>query len=146
MRLNLGCGRYPTPGWINLDSVAWPGVDIVRDVLRGLPFSDGVIEEIYSENFLEHIPQSETIWIMNEMYRVISPAGIARHLIPQAGTAADFGDPTHLSRWSRDTLTYFEWSHGRNAYYGDLIKPWVIEIEETQPNKLLEVKMRPYHA
>lgn len=145
MKLHLGCGPNIRHGWVNMDSEAWPGVDIVRDALRGLPFSDHTVEQVFSENFLEHIPQTEVIWMMNELWRIVTPGGFMEHLIPQAGTPADMGDPTHLSRWTRDTLTYFEWSHGRNNYYQGRIKPWVIDVEETKPNKLLHVKMRPYH-
>ena len=140
LRLHLGCGASPKAGWINLDSRPLPGVDIVRDVLRGLPFSDEAIDEVYSENFLEHLPQAETIWVMNEIWRVLKPRGIAIHLIPQAGTVFDLADPTHQSRWHTETFTYFELGHGRNAYYGT-IKPWIIEIRLTKPNELLHVTM-----
>jgi SAM-dependent methyltransferase len=146
IRLNLGCGRSPKAGWVNLDCEAWPGVDVVRDVLRGLPFGDGSVDEIYSENFLEHIPQAEVIFLMNEMHRVLVPNGVANHIVPEAGTVYDLSDPTHLSRWHRETLTYFEWSHGHNSYYGDRIKPWVINIRLTKPNELLHLEMVPYRV
>lgn len=142
MRLNLGCGTAPRKGWVNLDLRALPGVDVVRDVLRGLPFSDDSVDEIVSENFLEHLPQGEGIWVMNEMHRVLRDGAIATHLVPEAGSVNQFQDPTHLSFWHAETFTYFEWSHGRNRVYGDLIKPWTVTVERQSANDLLLVTMR----
>ena len=36
MRLHLGCGQSPIPGWVNIDVQQLPGVDRVLDVLRKL--------------------------------------------------------------------------------------------------------------
>lgn len=141
IRLNLGCGSSPRNGWINMDSRALPGVDIVRDVLRGLPFADNSVDEIYSENFLEHIPQTEVIWVMNEMHRVLKMDGQATHLVPEAGSVIQMQDPTHLSQWHRETFTYFELHHGRNRYYGDAMLPWIISISYTKPNRIMIVNM-----
>lgn len=142
MKLHLGCGNSPKPAWINIDSRPLPGVDIVRDVLRGIPFAADSIDEIYSENFLEHVPQTECIWIMNEMWRVLKPGGISHHLIPEAGSINFYQDPTHLSHWHRETLTYFTLGHGRNKYYGGDIKPWLVTWTLTEPNKLLDVTFK----
>lgn len=139
--LHLGCGSDVKEGYINIDSRPHPGV-YVRDVLRGLPFSDETVDGIYSENFLEHIPQDEVIWIMNEMHRVLKHRAQMRHLIPEAGTTMDYQDPTHLSRWCMETFTYFTKDHRRNQYYGGMILPWdIVTMTHTVPNRLLDVTM-----
>jgi SAM-dependent methyltransferase len=141
--LNLGCGSSPKAGWVNLDNRALAGVDIVRDILRGLPFSDGAISNVYSENFLEHLPQHECIWVMNEIHRVLRSGGTAHHLVPVAGSTNFFQDPTHLSHWIPETLTYFQQSHRRNLYYGGAILAWVLEeMEIMEPNKVMNFKLR----
>jgi predicted SAM-dependent methyltransferase len=143
IRLNLGCGSSPLPGFINLDNREIPGVDIVRDVLRGLPFSDSSVGFIQSDNFLEHLPQTEVIWVMNEMWRVLINGGEMVHSFPEAGTVNYWQDPTHLSHWHRETLTYFQKDHRRNKYYGGEIKPWVIEdVDGPNVNGVLTVKFR----
>src|ERR1043166_166312 len=53
-QVNIGCGSNPTPGWINLDVVSYPGV-YFWDCRAGLPFSDGAVAAIYSEHFFEHL-------------------------------------------------------------------------------------------
>lgn len=140
IRLNLGCGDKPRAGWINIDNRPLPGVNIVRDILRGLPFADNSVVEIFSDNFLEHLPQTEAIWAMNEMHRVLVDGGLAVHIVPSAGSVIQMQDPTHLSQWHKETFTYFEWSHARNAYYGNTIKPWSIKIT-TSENGVMGVEM-----
>ena len=107
MKLNLGAGNKRHDGYINLDICPSDSVDVVRDVLRGLPFSDDTFDEVYSENFLEHIPQSECIFVMNEIWRVLKVGGLANHVIPLAGTANMYQDPTHVSNWHPDTFLYY---------------------------------------
>jgi predicted SAM-dependent methyltransferase len=142
VKLHLGAGGQILEGYINIDSRDLAGIDIVRDVLRGLPFSDETVDEIYSENFLEHLPPLEMYWFFNEMWRVLKPGGTARHLVPVAGSIAFYQDMTHQSFFVEETFTYFQVGHWRNAYYGGAIKPWVIDsITYTDPNHLLDVKM-----
>lgn len=142
-KLHLGCGNLRKDGYINIDNRELPSVDLVRDITKGLPFSDETIDEVYSENFMEHIPQSEVIFVMNEIWRVLKPGGIAHHMIPLAGTPNDFQDPTHLSRWHPDTFLYFTKDHKKNEYYGEYIKPWNIELCTVVEPKLhtIEVKL-----
>jgi len=138
VKLHLGSGTNPKKGWINLDGRDLPEVDVVRDVLRGLPFDDDKIDYIYSENFLEHMPQDEVIWIMNEMWRVMKVGGEMQHLIPMAGTENFYQDPTHLSHWIPETISYFIKDHHNNKYYGGAIKPWeMVKLELGVNNKQL---------
>lgn len=123
-KLNLGCGNLRKDGWVNLDIRDLPGVDIVRDVLRGLPFENESFDFIYSNNFLEHIPQEDTIWLMNEMWRVMKFGGTMQHIVPRAGTVSDFQDPTHVSHWNPTTILYFTKGNTLNDYYGNAIKGW----------------------
>ena len=39
-KLHLGAGAEIKEGWVNLDSRDLPGIDVVRDVLDGIPFDD----------------------------------------------------------------------------------------------------------
>jgi predicted SAM-dependent methyltransferase len=141
LNLHLGCGDLRLPNHVNIDIRISTATDVVRDVLRGLPYADSTVDTIRSENFLEHLPQSEAIWIMNEMWRVLRPGGIAYHQIPMAGTTVDYQDPTHLSRWHPETFTYFELHHARQRYYPN-IKPWTIHVDIILPNQILDVTMR----
>lgn len=139
-KINLGSGGEKKDGYLGLDVRNLPGVDIVRDILRGLPFANETIDEIYSENFLEHVPQAEVVWVMNEIWRVLKFGGLAHHFIPLVGTDNDWQDPTHLSRWGIETFRYFDKENKKNEYYGDDIKPWAImKLEVTAGGRSIEV-------
>lgn len=142
-KLHLGAGKIRKEGYINIDTRELPSIDLVRDILRGLPYSDDTINEVFSENFMEHIPQTETIFVMNEIWRVLKPGGIAHHIIPLAGTQNDYQDPTHLSRWHINTFLYYMNGHYKNDYYDGMIKGWDIQkCEIMSTGQCLEVILK----
>ncbi|MEO8714365.1 MAG: methyltransferase domain-containing protein [Acetobacteraceae bacterium] len=75
LRLHLGCGERPLPGWVNIDRVARaPGV--VTDIdLTALPYADGSVQEILAEHVLEHLSFAEETRAWPEMVRVLRPGG-----------------------------------------------------------------------
>lgn len=73
---------YPENEFIGLDIIPQFKPDIVRDVLRGLPFNDNEFDGILVEHVLEHIsgmlacqPMDNFVFVMNEIYRVLKPGG-----------------------------------------------------------------------
>lgn len=68
MNLNLGCGTKKKVGYIGVDSVRAPYVDVIAD-LEHLPFKTNSIEKIYCRHVLEHVDNfNKTI---DEIYRVL---------------------------------------------------------------------------
>lgn len=55
IRLNLGCGRNIREGWVNADRSLLPGVDVVVDLEKELPFADDSADEILLSHVIEHI-------------------------------------------------------------------------------------------
>jgi SAM-dependent methyltransferase len=75
--LNIGgAGRIP-PGYVNLDLVAAPGVDILADA-EALPFPPDLFQRVECDAVLEHVRCPETV--MREIVRVLAPGGYA-HLV-----------------------------------------------------------------
>lgn len=100
LSLNIGCGNKPIASteeerWINLEIQALPGVDVVRDIRRGLPWNDGTFSHIFCDNVLEHIPSPDNIFVINEIDRVLVVGGTAEIIVPDArrgqGWAQDMG-------------------------------------------------------
>src|SRR5258708_32036793 len=58
VRLNLGCGHVPLPGFVNVDMRELPGVDIIAPI-GDVPIKRGSVTEIFSSHLLEHFPQQE---------------------------------------------------------------------------------------
>jgi len=84
-RVNVGCGKNPIPGWINLDVVSYPGV-YFWDCRSGLPFSNAAVAAIYSEHFFEHLDaETEASAFLQECLRCLQPQGILRLVVPDAG-------------------------------------------------------------
>ncbi len=80
--LNLGCGASFHAAWINVDTVpAAPGI-LRQDLARGLPYSAGSIDAIYSSHVLEHFAPLVAQNLINECARVLRPGGIARIVVP----------------------------------------------------------------
>jgi hypothetical protein len=67
-------------GWINVDLLPLPGVDVVADVTGGLRFSD--VEAIFAEHFLEHLALDKAIGFLVEAHRVLAPGAWVRLSTP----------------------------------------------------------------
>lgn len=52
-----------------------PGVTLLADLSRGLPFRDGAFDEIVSLEFIEHVSHRELASTLAECARVLAPGG-----------------------------------------------------------------------
>jgi SAM-dependent methyltransferase len=117
-RLNLGCGTDIRPGYVNLDSAALPGVDIVRDLSRlPLPLPDATFTEVVCQDILEHL--SDYPALLGEIHRVMAPGGRLLIRSPHFTSRAVWLDPTHRTTFSIDTLRFFVAGepYAERAYY-----------------------------
>lgn len=95
--LNIGCGTKAIldGGWVNLDTRALPGVNVIRDLRRGLPFADETFDHVLADNVLEHFDNEDFIFILNEINRVLKIGGTAEIIVPHASSQGAVQDPTH---------------------------------------------------
>lgn len=84
LRVNLGCGYKPLPGWLNLDASRGAQVDIVWNLIRGLPFASGSCAAIFSEHVIEHLSKTDAANLLKECYRALQPGGVLRLSTPDA--------------------------------------------------------------
>jgi len=104
-KINLGGGNDRMPGYINIDILALPNVDIVHDLATGIPLPDGSVEEVYTTHFLEHL--SDVVFMMKEIYRVCAPGALVKIKAPYFKSVGAFKDPTHKSFFTEKTFAYF---------------------------------------
>ncbi|NOZ78109.1 MAG: methyltransferase domain-containing protein [Acidobacteria bacterium] len=83
--LHLGCEDYHIEGWINVDIINSPAVDLQADLSQPLPFSSGSIDFIHSEDLLEHLERDAGHNLLAECFRVLRPGGVMRLLTPDLG-------------------------------------------------------------
>jgi SAM-dependent methyltransferase len=119
-RLNVGCGRNIQEGWINLDSAALPGVDILCDLekVRENPISlpDNTVEQFLLSHVLEHVRDS--LGLMQELWRLATPGAVASIHVPHGGSDDAWEDPTHLRAYFPGSFGYFSQPYYWRADYG----------------------------
>jgi SAM-dependent methyltransferase len=69
VRIDIGCGNRKIDGCIGVDKLTLPGVDIVHDLEKGLPFKDSSVDIIYAGSVLEFIDDLEAV--MSEIHRIL---------------------------------------------------------------------------
>lgn len=127
MRLNLGCGKNPLPGYVNVDWPDSPTVDHainLDDRLLRLPWADSSVDSIYSSHMIEHI--HNTLPLMGELYRVARPDCLATFACPYGSSDDAWENPTHVRPMFVGSWAFFgQPNYWREdyGYEGD----WVVE-------------------
>jgi SAM-dependent methyltransferase len=89
MRLHIGCGTFPRPGWVNTDNKVRPGVDCVADLRADLPFADGTFDYAVAIHVLPHIPLDGLAPALARIRRVLKPDGVLRLGLPDLEKAME---------------------------------------------------------
>lgn len=110
IRLNLGCGRDVRKGYINVDQMKIPGVDVVCNIDGGkLPFKDNSVDEILLNHIVEHIWNFE--FFLKELYR-ISRKGCKIYIrTPYFSHESAFSHYQHVRRFTWTTFDLFDPNH-----------------------------------
>lgn len=112
LKLNIGSGPEPKPGWINSDLHDFGGLVDLKADIRRLPFNSEVFTQILAESVLEHLNDPRPA--LAELARLLHPSGQIEIRVPALGTNAAHLDPTHryladLKHWQELMLEHFEW-------------------------------------
>jgi hypothetical protein len=83
-KINLACGDVfvSGDGWINLDYASSDASVMRADLLGRLPVADDQAALVYSSHFLEHIPRDQVEDFLLECFRILSPDGVLRLVLP----------------------------------------------------------------
>lgn len=118
--INLGCGKRPVEGFINIDCVKLDGVDVVADLddckNTPLPFDNNSIDGFYASHLIEHI--KDPLSLMEELYRVAKPNAGALFSLPYGSSDDAFEDPTHVRQYFLFSFGYFSQPYHWRADYG----------------------------
>lgn len=80
--LNLGCGGRYHVDWVNVDFTARSKSVIVHDLSKGIPAADNTYDVVYHSHLLEHFSKDDAPAFIKECYRVLSPGGTLRVVVP----------------------------------------------------------------
>lgn len=75
LKLNLGSNCVRIQGFLNVDLVPHPNVDVVCNAIK-LPYQDNEVDEIYSSHLIEHFHYHDGLKALKEWYRVLKFGGI----------------------------------------------------------------------
>lgn len=135
--LDLGCGPVPRNPYrrdelFGVDLSGSAGAGPVRRAnlaTQAIPFASDSFESVSAYDFLEHVPRVlptpdgqgtrfPFIELMNEIWRVLKPAGLLYAVTPVYPSKAAFRDPTHVNIMTVDTHLYFTRPQNMAAMYG----------------------------
>lgn len=104
-RLNVGSGRDHRDGFVNLDLVAIPGVDVAASLgTAPLPFRTDTFGVVVCRDILEHV---DVVPAMRDIHRVTAPGGIVIVSAVHFTSRNLYVDPTHVRGFSVRTLEFF---------------------------------------
>jgi len=93
-RIHYGCGKNIISDWINVDGfdpASYPDGTIDAEIAKQIypvdltsrhPFADNSFKFGYSEDFLEHLDQAESLIFLSECYRTFAKGGVLRLSFP----------------------------------------------------------------
>lgn len=155
-KLDLGCGHNKKAGYIGVDIMEFPEVDIVYDLSKfPYPAENNSIERIYTSHTLEHFDWLTVIKIMNECRRILKPEGEMEIVVPLFPSETAVDDPDHKTFFTTETFGRFE-PENLFAYELEINNHWrriqnnwtpqVIPTETSEGLQLLFPKRREMHV
>jgi predicted SAM-dependent methyltransferase len=100
-KVQIGCGPNYLNGFINIDGNFQRRTDYLLDVRAGLPFPDNSLDFLYSCHMMEHLHVNETIQLLRECRRVLTPGGYLRLTLPDFGFIASIMAGEQVSDFPR---------------------------------------------
>lgn len=85
MKLEIGCGHRPTPGYLRVDADPNIPADWHGDASTTMPWDDETFDEIVAQDVLEHIPYRRTVLALTEWRRLLVPGGRLYLQVPDCG-------------------------------------------------------------
>jgi hypothetical protein len=111
MKIELGCGNHPAPGYTHCDKIKHsPHVDLAFDLEQiPWPFEDASVDEILAIDVFEHLRP----WVvdvrgwLDECWRILKLDGVLRMRLPQWTNHYSYRDPTHYRVFHKESFLYW---------------------------------------
>ena len=93
--LNLGCGKRPISGAVNLDICQLPSLAVVSDIRQGLPFRNGTFDAVIAWSVLEHLVPDEFHLVLKDIVRVCRDGAFVKVHVPYFASESAFSTIDH---------------------------------------------------
>jgi hypothetical protein len=125
MKLNLGCGIVLRDGFVNVDIIDFPGVDVKADLCEPWIWEDNSIDEINMEHFIEHFDPKDRGHMISEAYRVLKTGMKCTVIAPYGLSERAYGDLSH--KWPPVVGFWFyylnrDWREKNAPHLNDMLK------------------------
>jgi predicted SAM-dependent methyltransferase len=134
--LNLGCGPQIIDDFDNADVPAikfWQLRHIPVNLLEKLPFKDESYKGVYTEHTLEHLTPFQTIYLLNEVKRILKPNGFLRIVVPDLDIyiSNTFTGDENLKHFYTTAESFWNltqnWGH-KNVYNFEILEILLTEL------------------
>lgn len=112
MKLELGAGKRPTPGYLHCDTQAFAGIDLIAPAWE-LDLKDESVEEVIALAFMEHLTFAQFVQVLANVRRMLAPGGRFLFDVPNLPVWADY-----LVRVARGEQVPFTRRHIYKTIYG----------------------------
>jgi SAM-dependent methyltransferase len=156
IRLDIGSGEHPQPGFVGMDIQEFPGV--IQWDWMNIPWciKDETVIQAIASHVVEHVPRvmlidGKTRWtfieFMNEVWRVLKPGSQFAIAMPYCHSDGYFQDPTHVNPCNEKTWLYFD-PEAQGGLFWQFYKPkpWKLEYISYDPAANMEVLMTKREA
>ena len=83
MKVEIGCGARPTPGYFHTDITPQPGVELdYRGPAWSVPVACGTADEVLALGCIEHLSQTDAIATFVNVHRMLKPGGVFLFDVP----------------------------------------------------------------
>ena len=137
--LNIGCGIK------NREIKKAININLFANKYTFHNFQDDYFDEVIADYVLSKVCSKDSfISLMNQIWRILKPAGVFRLKVPNGEYPESFRDPMDCRRFVRETFDHFNVKHYRWFAFDYGFKPWCkISIREHRTNRL-SIRMQPY--
>jgi predicted SAM-dependent methyltransferase len=110
MKIDIGCGALKKEGFIGIDILELPEVDIVHDLnVFPYPIRENEVTEIWMDQVLEHL--NDPLKVIEELYRICQNEASITICVPYFRSFYATIDPTHKNFFGISWFRYFDPDH-----------------------------------
>jgi predicted SAM-dependent methyltransferase len=150
MKLELGCGRFPSAGYVHHDIWAHsPHIDLTFDLDKTpWPIATGSVEDLLALDVFEHLKIDIREWL-DECYRILRPDGTLTMRLPAWDNPLSYRDPTHRKVYHEETFLYWcpsnpgqIWQEFGQYYFGLGYTKWWKQVSVVRQHNDLRFTMK----
>lgn len=115
LKISFGAGLEPEEGFVNVDIVDMPGIDVVHNLMHfPYPFEDSSADFIRAKDLIEHLAthlpdgRNTLIAFIEECHRILKPGGTLWIQTPSWDADFLWIDPTHVRGYDIRSFDFFD--------------------------------------